>query len=302
MGVGIPGYTGFTPAEECVSIPMKAGCMERAPIHSLVAGRMKGDGGTVAVKELSTHKSDFTMTPEQFALATAADYGWDPSAKNNIGDPPFVKRPEDMRVRPFLGRSTFRDAFGAAHDRPMPSNVTALGQLRPHTANNSAEPALSKSDNPFYETEYSLKSSQRRYGTAPKFGGRGPPLVAGRPRSFVELDKPKLRRELPSTSYRNDFGLFGDNPADSMPQDPSEFSTKATTAEHMRGTPKSTFHPPGYTGFIPAAAVNHKAVRQAQMADGEASEQSGLGDLRALPVPAGYPPRFAVRSLGGTVI
>lgn len=302
MGVGIPGYTGFTPAEECVSIPMKAGCMQRASLDSLVAGRMKGDGGNIVVKELSTHKSDFNMTPEQFASATAADYGWDPKAKNNVGDPPFVKRPEEKRERPFLGDSTFRDTFGAGQDRPMPSNITALGQLRPSTAVNSDELAPSMTNNPFYQTEYSLKSSQRRHGTAPKFGGRGPPLVAGRPRSFVGLDKPKLRRELLSTSYRTDFGVFGDNPADKMPQDPSDFSKKATTADHMRGTSKGTFHPPGYTGFIPATTVNPKAVRQAQMEkprDSNGWELSGLFQFpQDIPGFTGYRPQTSINDVG----
>lgn len=299
MGVGVPGYTGFNPAEECVSIPVKAGCMTRAPLESLAAGRMANDGSAIVAKDQSTHKSDFTMTPEAFAEATAADYGWDPTKKKNVGDPPFVKRPPDDRERPFLGASTFRDAFGEIRERPLPSNVTRLGQLRPTTAANNAG---EESSNPFYSTEYGMKSSQRLYATAAKFGGRGPPMVAGRPRSFVGLDKPKLRRELLSTSYRMDFGMFGDDPADKMPQDPSDFSKKATTADQMQGTTKGTYHPPGYTGFIPTATCNAHAVSQSKLEnprDNSGWQLSGLFQFpQNIPGFSGYRPKTSVNDVG----
>jgi len=260
MGVGVPGYTGFTPAEECIQIPIKAGCMERAPLESLVAGRLGGHGGAMIVNDLSTHKADYSMTPAQFAAATAPNELWDPAAKKGIGDPPFIKRPESQGVRPFLGSSTFRDTFtGGVSGRPLPANVTALGQLRPATALNAV--ADDKPCNPFYVTEYSQKSSQVMHGTAPKFGGRGPPPAA-RPRSNVGLEPAKLRREFISTCYRADFGSFGQNPASRMPADPADFSKQATTAEHFLGTTKGTHHPPGYTGFIPATTRNPTAVQQ----------------------------------------
>jgi len=96
MGVGVPGHTGFTPAEECLSIPIKAGAMERAPLISRCAGQSMTEHP--AEEKYSTHRTDFSLSPEEFAYATRPSGPWDLHAQRAIGDPPFVRRPEENRT------------------------------------------------------------------------------------------------------------------------------------------------------------------------------------------------------------
>ena len=96
MGVGVPGHTGFTPAEEGLSIPIKAGAMERAPLISRCAGQSMTEHP--AEEKYSTHRTDFSLSPEEFADPPRPRGPGDLHAQRAIGDPPFVRRPEENRT------------------------------------------------------------------------------------------------------------------------------------------------------------------------------------------------------------
>eukprot|EP00741_Cyanophora_paradoxa_P013108 tig00020675_g12661.t1 len=61
-------------------------------------------------------------------------------------------------------------------------------------------------------------------------------------------------------SYTLDFGPYGWNPRERTPGVPREISLKASTVDLFSGTPKSTtYHIPGYAGFLPSSEDNPRA-------------------------------------------
>lgn len=307
MGVGTAGYTGYIPSEECLMVPIKAGPSERATLASMVAG-LKGNGGGVVAKELSTHRIDFSLTQSQFREATTPNEFWDPNGKQAVGDPPFIRRPETNQAQAFLGESTYRQSFSGSHERYMPQNITALGMVRPPTALNATASLVdtSQPSNPFYVTEYNSTSNQVHGRRPLRFGGRRPgglPAPAEHRPATVGAEPVHLRTERQSTSYRSDFGEFGSNPAvDRMPAEISDFAKMSTTAELMLGTTKGTCHPPGYTGFIPATKRNPTAMQQATFKVPRDNIGRELSELFQYPIQvpgySGYRPISSINDVG----
>ena len=209
LGLGVPGYTGFVPMEENIDIPTKTGCAARAKLDRGAAAH--GDGGAV-MKPKSSFKTDFSLTPAEFAQGTAPNPLWDLKAKKPVGDPPFIRRPVDDVDRRFFGASTFHDSFDAGLEKTQqeyPSNVTHTGQLRPSGAQNSA-PVDADVPNPFYTSEYMQKSEEGNLLMATKKvlpPGPAPRERANRQISGVALKNPQL-----TTSYRQSYGPFGSDP------------------------------------------------------------------------------------------
>ena len=67
LGYGVPGYTGFVPVEENVSIPSKEAGSRRAPLEMRSSQGTHGDGGAIC-KGGSTFKEDFSLTPAQVCV------------------------------------------------------------------------------------------------------------------------------------------------------------------------------------------------------------------------------------------
>lgn len=67
-----------------------------------------------------------------------------------------------------------------------------------------------------------------------------------------------------SSTYARDFGPLGADPMRHMLSTlPSQQTPSSTTRELSEGTTRATAqHPPGYTGFIPAASTNPVAMEQ----------------------------------------
>lgn len=295
LGVGVPGYTGFVPMPENIDIPTKTGCAERAPIARGSASH--GDGGTIMAPK-SSSKAEFTLTPAMFAEGTAPNPLWDVKGQRPIGDPPFIRRPKDDMDRRFFGRSTFADSFnmGAeAQPQEYPSNVTHTGQLKPPGA------GAADANSPFYTTEYMQKTEEGNLLMAIKKvlpPGPAPRERANRQLSGVALKNPEL-----STSYRDAFGKFGVDPKSKLPADPTQIQFTASTAENYQGTTKATYHPPGYSGFIPETGRNAHAMQQGM----NVHERSGTKnfELQTLfqypqhaPGYAGYRPQTAINDVG----
>lgn len=66
-----------------------------------------------------------------------------------------------------------------------------------------------------------------------------------------------------SSTYSRDFGIQGSDPMLRATTNPAEVTLTATTHDLNEGTTRAVKHPPGYTGFIPAANINETAVQQA---------------------------------------
>ena len=300
LGLGVPGYTGFVPMEENIDIPTKTGCAARAPLMRGAAAH--GDGGAV-MKPKSSFKTDFSLTPAEFAAATAPNPLWDLKGKRPVGDPPFIRRPVDDVDRRFMGRSTFSDSYDQGLEKAQqeyPANVTHTGQLRPPGAN---MPIAVSDDlpNPFYTTEYMQKSEEGNLLMATKKvlpPGPAPRERANRQLSGVALKNPEL-----STTYRKSYGKYGDDPLSKLPSDPSQINFTASTAENYQGTTKATYHPPGYSGFIPETGRNQHATSQG-VCPGERTGTKNF-ELQTLfqypqniPGYAGYRPQTSINDVG----
>eukprot|EP00965_Chrysotila_dentata_P252539 6210737-Pleurochrysis_carterae.AAC.1 len=145
VGHGVPGYTGFIPVHENITVPDKKGVATRAPLSH--GDKPHGDGG-ILVKPTTTFQADYSITPEDFGVATQPNALWDIKANRPVGDPPFIRRPEYDGERPFLASTSFRAAYNeVGSSQKYPENVTHLGQLRPPNS------APSGKKNPFMETE-----------------------------------------------------------------------------------------------------------------------------------------------------
>lgn len=168
LGTGVPGYTGFVPMEENIDIPTKKGCASRAALTRGDAPH--GDGGTICQPK-SSFKTDFSLTPAEFAEGTMPNPLWDLKSMRPVGDPPFIRRPPEIE-RTFNAASTFHDSYDQGlevHQQEYPANVTHVGQLRPPGARNASggvvpEPTDAAGEyappNPFYTTEYMQKSEE----------------------------------------------------------------------------------------------------------------------------------------------
>lgn len=66
-----------------------------------------------------------------------------------------------------------------------------------------------------------------------------------------------------SSTYSRDFGPLGSDPMQHATTVPTQQTLASTTRELNEGTTRAAHHPPGYTGFVPAAATNPAAVEQA---------------------------------------
>jgi len=295
LGYGVPGYTGVVPVHESIPVPAKAGCAERAPLDR--GGSMHGDGGTIK-EPSSSFALDFTLTPEQFAEGTAPNPLWDAKGQRPIGDPPYIRRPPDTLDRKFIARSTFSDAYdtGAhAQQQEYPADVTAIGQLRPQGTMHAAEPS------PFYTTEYMQKSEEGNLLMASKKvlpPGPEPKVRANRQFSGIALREPELK-----TSYRESYGAFGVDPRSKLPADPTQINFTASTSEYFQGTTKATYHPPGYSGFVPETGRNpHASVQGLCKGAREGTKAFELQTLfqypHQLPGYGGYRPTTAINDVG----
>jgi len=294
-GFGVPGYTGFVPMEENLPIPAKEAGSKREDLVVRSAEGLPGDGGTIK-RAGSSFREDFSITPAQFAVATMPNPLWDIKGKRPVGDPPFIRRPPDDRERHFMGASTFHDAYtNNLVPQQYPSDVTKAGQPRqPGTQ----EPT---SLSPFYTTEYAQKAEEGNVYMATKKvlpPGPAPKERANRNISGVDLRMPEL-----TTSYRDTFGKFGVDPHSKTPKDPSDINFKAATAENFQGTTKASYHPPGYSGFIPETGRNLKASHQGLCIDPrEGTKNFELQILFQYPhqVPGygGYRPQTAINDEG----
>jgi len=297
LGMGVPGYTGFTPMEENIDIPAKAGCAARAPTDRGYSTH--GDGGTIK-QPTGSHLIDFSLTPAQFAEGTAPNSMWDVKAARPIGDPPYIRRPPDKEGmdRRFLHASTFSGAYDqGAHlsQQNYPSDVTATGQLRPVGTVNAVEPS------PFYTTEYMQKSEEGNLLMAEKKvlpPGPEPKIRANRQFSGINLREPVLK-----TSYREAYGAYGVDPRSKLPADPTQINFTASTAEYFQGTTKATYHPPGYSGFVPETGRNPHASQQGLCKGArEGTKNFELQTLFQYPhqVPGygGYRPTTAINDVG----
>lgn len=296
LGLGVPGYTGLVPVHENIEIPVKAGCAARAPLDR--GDSLHGDGGTIK-SHLSTTKMHYSLTPAQFAEGSAPNPLWDTKAARPIGDPPYIRRPPDEIDRRFVAESTFKGAYDTglhARQQDYPSNVTPTGQLRPPTVTEAPAPA-----GPFYTTEYMQKSEEGNLTMAIKKvlpPGPEPKQRANRQLSGVALHEPVLR-----TTYRDSFGAYGVNPQSKLPGDATQINFTASTAENYQGTTKASYHPPGYSGFIPETGRNPHASAQSMC------EKPRIGTKRFelqtlfqyphhLPGYAGYRPQTSINDCG----
>jgi len=331
LGVGITGYTGFIPASENISIPVKRGAQLRAPLERGTA--QHGDGGTVQQAK-SSYTDSYTLTPEQFKLGTLPNPLYDINAPCAVGDPPFIKRPVDPLAgkRPFFGQSTFRDAYEKGLDHAAyPMDVTITGKIRPPGAKNRVgddEPGLAQSrpflqtlathgtvpstieskatTDPFYLTETMQRSEDSAellaaqvFTKAAKPGYRPPMELANRGvYGGVKLSYPEQ-----STSYRDAFGKYGLDPRSRIPETKEEMKFRSSTAEHCQGTTKASYHPPGYSGFIPETGRNPHATEQSLcVKEREGTKNFRLATLfqypHQLPGYGGYRPQTAINDVG----
>lgn len=204
-----------------------------------------------------------------------------------------------------MGKSTFSDSYDQgleAHQQEYPGNVTHTGQLRPPGANLGVGPGEAGDlANPFYTTEYMQKSEEGNLLMASKKvlpPGPAPRERANRQISGVALKNPALQ-----TSYRMSYGAFGVDPRTKLPADPGQIGFTASTVENFQGTTKATYHPPGYSGFIPETGRNPHATTQG-VCTGERTGTKNF-ELQTLfqypqniPGYAGYRPQTAVNDVG----
>jgi len=121
---------------------------------------------------------------------------------------------------------------------------------------------------------------------------------ANRDMTGVNLRIPELR-----TSYRDTFGKFGVDPHSKTPKDPSQINFMASTADNFQGTTKASYHPPGYSGFIPETGRNPLATQQGM--NTEPRESTKNFELQILfqyphqiPGYGGYRPQTAINDVG----
>lgn len=82
-----------------------------------------------------------------------------------------------------------------------------------------------------------------------------------RPGWSLIKDAHTSKRGYYDTEYEGNFGRWGERPRDLLPSTATQLLRK--TEENYLGTPKVTYHIPGYTGFIPQSDISHKATAQA---------------------------------------
>ena len=236
------------------------------------------------------------MTPGEFAQGTEPNPLWDIKGKRPVGDPPFIRRPPDDMARPFVGQSTFSDAYNNGLEKQQyPEDVTATGQLRPPNTSHPKQPS------PFYTTEYMQKSEEGNLLMATK--KVLPPGPAPRERANRDISGVALRNPELSTSYRDSFGVFGVDPRSKVAADPTQINFKASTAENYQGTTKASYHPPGYSGFIPETRRNpHAAAHGLCPGARQGTKVFELQTLFQYPhhVPGygGYRPQTAINDVG----
>lgn len=297
IGVGVTGYTGFIPASENIGIPVKRGSCLRAPLER--GNGAHGDGGTIT-RAKTTFTEAHSLTPEQFKVGTTPNSLWDLKVQRPVGDPPFVQRPVDPMEgkRPFYGTSTSRESYDKGLGQAeYPDNVTRTGRIRPPGAR------VAEKKDPFYTTEYTWVTDNtadllaaKQYIPPPQ---PEPPQLANK----GVYSGVALHPELPRTSYRDAFGAYGVNPSDNLPQDPTEIKFRSSTLEHAMGTARASYHPPGYTGFVPETGKNPRAQQQGLCAEPRASQKDFLLATlfqypHQLPGYGGYRPQTAINDVG----
>ena len=298
LGLGVPGYTGLTPVHECLEVPVKAGVAARAPLDR--GDAPGGDGGTIKA-HLSTTKAAYGLTPQQYKDGTAPNPLWDVNARRPIGDPPYIRRPvDDIDRNTFAHGSTFRGAYciGAEEkNQDYPTNVTPTGTLRPPTV----PPGPPANVPHFYLTETQQKQEEGSLYMAIK--KVMPPAPEPKQRANRQLTGVALHEPVMRTTYRDCFGAYGVDPQSKLPADKTQFSLKASTAEHYQGTTKASYHPPGYSGFIPETGRNPHATAQGMGVDPRISTkrielQTLFQYPHHLPGYAGYQPQTAINDCG----
>jgi len=306
LGMGVPGYTGFVPMEENIDIPTKKGCATRAAVDR--GDALHGDGGTIA-KPSSSFRTDFSLSPAEFAEGTMPNPLWDLHSMRPVGDPPFIRRPPDDMDRKFTACSTFHDSYDQGlevHQQQYPGNVTHTGQLRPPGARNQPSSYVASAQavapsNPFYTTEYMQKTEEGNLLMASK--KVLPPGPAPRERANRQISGVALKNPALTTSYRVAYGGFGQDPRSKLPADPTQICKTGSTNEYFQGTTKATHHPPGYAGFIPSSGRNPHATAQGECdAARSGTKNFELQTLFQYPqnVPgyAGYRPQTAINDVG----
>lgn len=294
-GKGVPGYTGYIPGTENFPVPAKTAGASRAELDRGEAAP-HSDGGTIT-KAASSFKADFSLTPAEFAEATMPNPLYDIRKQRPAGDPPFIHHPPNEQQQKFMASSTFAQTFSAANLEPQsyPADVTPTGILRPPLSQHAT------SASPFYSTEYMqkaeeghlLNASKQILPAGPEPKERVTPQIRG-----VIIHQPPL-----TTSYRETFGKFGADPRSKTPGHSSEINFTASTVENFQGTTKASFHPPGYSGFIPQACRNPVAQSQALCGDTRKStkdfvQQTLFQYPHNIPGYAGYRPITAINDVG----
>ena len=301
LGVGVPGYTGFIPMTENIEIPHKAGCAARAPVARGDAPH--GDGGTIKQQDCS-HRIDFSLTPAQFAQGVAPNPLWDLHAQRPIGDPPFVRRTVDDIDRKFCGNSTFNGAYNQGFQdkqQDYPTNVLLTGQIRPPGSRVIVPTEVGAKRDPFYNSETGQKQEEGNLLMAIK--KVLPPGPAPRERANRQISGVALKNAELTTTYRLAFGKFGSDPKSMYPATPVETNFKAGTSEFFQGTTKASYHPPGYSGFIPETGRNLHATAQGlcpkpRLGTKNFELQTLFQYPHHLPGYGGYRPQTAINDVG----
>ena len=88
-----------------------------------------------------------------------------------------------------------------------------------------------------------------------------------------------------------------------LPSDATQINFTASTAENYQGTTKATYHPPGYSGFIPETGRNpHASAQGVCPAERTGTKNFELQTLfqypQNIPGYAGYRPQTAVNDVG----
>lgn len=129
-----------------------------------------------------------------------------------------------------------------------------------------------------------------------------PPRWARKVRANPDIAGVTLRDRPLTTSYRNDYGAFGVNPASKTAADASQLKFNATTAGNAVGTTKSTYHPPGYCGFIPESGINMVAQQHSAAVAPRVPRNYEMSTLfqypQNIPGYAGYRPITTANDVG----
>ncbi|CAD7700319.1 unnamed protein product [Ostreobium quekettii] len=81
---------------------------------------------------------------------------------------------------------------------------------------------------------------------------------------FKVLPHAMLPRIQTSTTYHDNYGTCGSDPLARSAPNEQEMTRTASTINLAHGTPRNTYHIPGYGGFIPESTHNKLAVTQAE--------------------------------------